>query len=124
VFGFIQGCGSKKECLTPKKDCKNIYIFKFHIVWYILTMVYYCVPTIKVLRRQVNYWMLYKSGFESLTNLQSIVHIIIFYKECKRNSSNDTIDFKKIIKKTHDSLYAITCSLGQFDEKKSYVSKF
>ncbi len=87
-------------------------------------MVYYCVPTIKVLRRQVNYWMLYKSGFESLTNLQSIVHIIIFYKECKRNSSNDTIDFKKIIKKTHDSLYAITCSLGQFDEKKSYVSKF
>jgi hypothetical protein len=32
-------------------------------------MVYYCVPTIKVLRRQVNYWMSYKSHFESLTNL-------------------------------------------------------
>jgi hypothetical protein len=62
-------------------------------------MVYYCIPTIKVLKRQVNYWMSYRSDFESLTNLQLIVHIIIFYKECKRNSSNDTIDFKLFIKK-------------------------
>ncbi len=85
-------------------------------------MVYYCVPTIKVLRRQVNYWMSYKSDFESLTNLQSIVHIIIFYKECKRNSSNDIIDFKKIRKENHDSVYATTCSLGQLDGKKSYES--
>jgi hypothetical protein len=51
------------------------------------------------LKRQVNYWMSYRSDFESLTNLQLIVHIIIFYKECKRNSSNDTIDFKLFIKK-------------------------
>jgi hypothetical protein len=85
-------------------------------------MVYYCVPIIKVLRRQVNYRMLYKSDFESLSNLQSIVHIIIFYKECKRNSSNDTIDFKLIRKENHDSLHATTCSSGQFDEKKSYES--
>ncbi len=62
---------------------------------------------------KVNYWMSYNSDFESLTNLQSIVHIINFYKECKRNSSNDTIDFKLFILKNHDSLYAITCSLGQ-----------
>jgi hypothetical protein len=38
------------------------------------------------------------------------------------NFSNDTIDLKLFIKENHDSLYATTCSLGQFDEKKSYES--
>jgi len=46
----------------------------------------------------------------------------IFYKEFKRNASNDTIDFKRFVQENHASLYATTYLLRQFDEKNSYES--
>ncbi len=36
------------------------------------------------------------------------------------NAWNDAIDFGLFIHKKHVSLYAITCSLCQFDEKKNH----
>ncbi len=45
----------------------------------------------------------------------------IFYKEFKRNASNDTIDFKRFVQENHASLYAITCLLDQFDETINYM---
>jgi hypothetical protein len=45
-------------------------------------MVYFCVPTIKTLKKQViknNYWMLYKFFLRPLTQKESSVHITVFH---------------------------------------------
>jgi hypothetical protein len=46
-------------------------------------MVYFCVPTIKILKKQAikksnNYWMLYKFFLRPLTQKESSVHITVF----------------------------------------------
>jgi hypothetical protein len=41
--------------------------------------------------------------------------------ECARNALNDATDFKLFVQKNYASLYVITCSLGQVDEKINHM---
>jgi hypothetical protein len=50
--------------------------------------------------------MMYKtSPFQSLIDLQSIVHIIIFYEKIQNNVYNDAIDFKLFVQENHMILF-------------------
>jgi hypothetical protein len=81
IFGLIPNWGFEKEWLIKKGLWRTI--LNFHSVWYVATMVYYCVHIIKTLKNSIKNPIIigfYINLFESLIDLQSIVHIIYIYK--------------------------------------------
>jgi len=89
-------------------------------------MVCFCVPTIKVLKKNTIKKNLTIIGcciqflFSHLTNLWQSVHITIMLKKCKGMHKMMQLNSNFLYKKfKHAFLYAPTCSLCQFDEKKS-----
>ncbi len=62
--------------------------------------------------------MLCKSPFKSLIVLWLVLCITFFYK------GNNAIDFKLFVQEKQVSIYAITHSLGQLDEKKNQMKIF
>jgi hypothetical protein len=56
--------------------------------------------------------MLYKSLFEPLIDLWSIVCITIFINECKNECIKWWNGFQKKLQENYNSLYTTTCSLN------------
>jgi hypothetical protein len=117
---FIHSWGSKNEHLILKRTLKGNFIFLWCLVYYNYGV--FCVPTIKVLKKKTkkksnNYWMLYKIPFEFFDLFMvKCPYYNFLLKECKGMHKM----MQLIIEEKYASLYAITCSLCQFDEKKSH----
>jgi hypothetical protein len=84
---IIQNVCEKRTFSCPK--CTTVVCFHLNILQLWCIIVYYCVFTIRILRKRTfkksnNYWMLYKSLFESLISIYGQLSILQFFylKEC------------------------------------------